>query len=123
MTGPYLFTHAPKVLTYIPKEMDVYCGTVQSAVVHTNETPLSKNLHLEPRFPDGGWDLSRFGVGPPLSNRDTSICSIMEVGLGWEVSFPLPMAIPPPPPFGRGFDVRSRAWRRRAWQRWAWQRL
>jgi hypothetical protein len=34
--------------------MDVYYGTVQSAVVHTNETPLSKNPHLEPRFPDGG---------------------------------------------------------------------
>ena len=36
MTGPYLYTHAPKVLTYIPKEMGVYYGTVQSAVVHTN---------------------------------------------------------------------------------------
>ena len=39
---------------YLPNEMDVYYGTVQSAVVHTNETPLSKNPHLEPRFPDGG---------------------------------------------------------------------
>ena len=28
----------------------------------------------------------------------------------------------PSPPFGRGFDVRSRAWQRWAWQRWAWQR-
>ena len=36
VTRPYLYTHAPKVLTYIPKEMDVYYGTVQSAVVHTN---------------------------------------------------------------------------------------
>jgi len=35
--------------------MDVYYGTVWSAVVHTNYTPLSKNPHLEPRFSDGGW--------------------------------------------------------------------
>ncbi len=55
VTGPYLYTYAPKRLTYIPKEMDVYYGTELSAVVHTNYTPLSKNPHLEPRFPDGGW--------------------------------------------------------------------
>ena len=55
MTGPYLYTYAPKRLTYIPKEMDVYYGTELSAVVHTNYTPLRENPHLEPRFPDGGW--------------------------------------------------------------------
>jgi hypothetical protein len=33
--------------------MGVYYGTVQSTVVHTNQTsPLSKNPRLEPRFPD-----------------------------------------------------------------------
>jgi len=36
VTGPYLYTYAPKRLTYIPKEMDVYYGTELSAVVHTN---------------------------------------------------------------------------------------
>ena len=36
-----------------PNAMGMYYGTVQSAVLHTNETPLSKNPHLEPRFPDG----------------------------------------------------------------------
>jgi hypothetical protein len=55
VTGPYLYTYAPKRLTYIPKEMDVYYGTELSAVVHTNYTPLRENPHLEPRFPDGGW--------------------------------------------------------------------
>ena len=54
VTGPYLYTYAPKRLTYIPKEMDVYYGTELSAVVHTNYTPLRENPHLEPRFPDGG---------------------------------------------------------------------
>ena len=50
VTGPYLYTYAPKRLTYIPKEMDVYYGTELSAVVHTNYTPLRENPHLEPRF-------------------------------------------------------------------------
>ena len=35
--------------------MGMYYGTVQSAVVHTNETPLSKNPHASnPAFPTGG---------------------------------------------------------------------
>ena len=36
VTGPYLYTHAPQGSAYLPNEMDVYYGTVQSAVVHTN---------------------------------------------------------------------------------------
>ncbi len=36
VTGPYLYTRAPKVTAYHPKEMGVYYGTELSAVMHTN---------------------------------------------------------------------------------------
>jgi len=53
VTGPYLYT-PPLGSDVHPQWMDMYYGTVWSAVVHTNYAPLRENPHLEPRFPDGG---------------------------------------------------------------------
>jgi len=78
----------------------VYYGTVQSAVVCTLTRPALVRTHTSnPAFPTG------------------------RRGVGWEVSSPSPMVLsdvlvdatllrgpPVPPLFGRGFDVRSRAW-------------
>ena len=88
--------------------MGVYYGTVSGSGRHTKvDPPLVRTHTSNPAFPTG------CGLG--------GFVTFAYGAVGRRGRHPIEGAIPLPP-FGRGFDVRLRAWQRWAWQRWAWQR-